>query len=103
MRLPAFSKQLQVEDAVSGVKIGTAQVRIRGRKAEVNLPLDSLGEIRQVHVKLEQPTWFFDFAGWREIPISQVAVTASVQHRTLPTTVAPPQKFAQPIKARAAR
>ncbi|MGZ5553222.1 MAG: PIG-L deacetylase family protein, partial [Chthoniobacterales bacterium] len=65
LRLPAFSKQLAFEDAVSGVKIGSAHVRIHGRQAEVDLPLDSLGEIRQLHVKLEQPTLFFDHAGWR--------------------------------------
>ncbi len=83
LRLPAFSKQIEFEDALSGMKMGSARVRIHGTQAEVDLPLDSLGEIRSLHTKLEQPTLFYDHAGWREIPTTKVAVAASAPRRVL--------------------
>ena len=101
LRLSSLSKQLAVEDAVSGRKIGLARVRIRGRQAEVDLPLDSLGEIRSLHAKLEQPTIFFDHAGWREIPITQLAVGAQLRPR-LSETLAP-RRLPRPTTATVAR
>jgi LmbE family N-acetylglucosaminyl deacetylase len=99
LRLPARSKQLTCEDAVTGMPVGRARVRIRGRRAEIELPLDLLGEIRSLHAKLEQPTLFFDHAGWREIPLTQVSVTANVRRSVL----APRTTLPQPVTARVAR
>ncbi|MDQ2918327.1 MAG: PIG-L family deacetylase [Verrucomicrobiota bacterium] len=104
LRLPAFSKELAFEDAVSGMKIGCAQIRIRGRRAEVDLPLDSLGEIRSLHAKLEQPTIFYDCAGWREIPATQVAVTTPTPRRVLQNAASRARrKFLRPTTATAVR
>jgi LmbE family N-acetylglucosaminyl deacetylase len=66
--LPAIARERAFKNANNGERIGNARMKIRGTRAEVELPLDSLGSIHRLHAKLEQPSVFYDFAGWRELP-----------------------------------
>ncbi len=68
LTLPATSGRVGIENLVTGESVRFAAARIRGRLAELVLPVSSLQPLRQVFVKLKRRTLFFDDAGWREIP-----------------------------------
>jgi len=57
-----------VFDHVTNRRLALAQYRGRGFAGELAIPVDTFSSAHALFVKLERPLWFFDEAGWLEIP-----------------------------------
>lgn len=68
--MPTTSRRVHLRDADTGALLRLATVRIRGRHAEIHIPVAALLPVDQLFVKLERRFLFFDEAGWREVPAS---------------------------------
>jgi hypothetical protein len=62
------SGRVPIQNARTGSPLGFAQWNIRGREGRLEIPLRFAPAASRFFVKLEQPSIFFDAAGWREIP-----------------------------------
>ncbi len=78
LKFPASSRCSQIFNLVTGEPVRRAAIRIRGRIAEISLPVAALQPLRQIFVKLQRRTIFFDDAGWREIPADAVLIPLPV-------------------------
>ncbi|MGA3170823.1 MAG: PIG-L family deacetylase [Chthoniobacteraceae bacterium] len=66
--LPGTSKCVPLQDAVTGGLLRLATVRIRGRRADVAVPIANLQPLKQIFLKLQRRVILKDEAGWRQIP-----------------------------------
>jgi len=68
MRVPGRSSSVELVDSGSLDQIAAARYYGNGFVGELTIPLSSFSSASAVFVKLERRSWFFDEAGWLEIP-----------------------------------
>ncbi|TMP89376.1 MAG: PIG-L family deacetylase, partial [Verrucomicrobia bacterium] len=68
IRLPSRSTDLEVLDCATNRSIGIARYRGNPFAGEFRLPLHLFSPIHDLFIKVDRRSWFFDEAGWIEIP-----------------------------------
>jgi len=68
IRLPSRSADLEVLDCATNRSIGIARYRCHPFAGELTLPLHLFSPIHDLFIKVDRRSWFFDEAGWIEIP-----------------------------------
>ena len=68
IRLPSRSADLDVLDCATNRTIGIARYRGHPFAGEFTLPLGLFSPIHDLFIKVDRRSWFFDEAGWIEIP-----------------------------------
>jgi LmbE family N-acetylglucosaminyl deacetylase len=68
IRLPSCSADLEVLDCATNHSIGIARYRGHPFTGEFTLPLRLFSPIQNLFIKVDRRSWFFDEAGWIEIP-----------------------------------
>jgi hypothetical protein len=68
IRLPSCSADLEMLDCATNHSIGIARYRGHRFGGEFTLPLHLFSPIHDLFIKVERRSWFFDEAGWIEIP-----------------------------------
>lgn len=68
IRLPGCSADLEMLDCVTNRSIGIARYRGHPFAGEFTLPLHLFSSIHDLFIKVDRRSWFFDEAGWIEIP-----------------------------------
>jgi LmbE family N-acetylglucosaminyl deacetylase len=66
--LPASSKCIPLQDAVTGGLVRMATARVSGQRLEVAVPIANLQPLSHVFVKWQRPVLLKDEAGWRQAP-----------------------------------
>ena len=67
--LPGRSARAQITDTVTGQAGRWASVRITGRTAVLQLPIAAAQPLTRLFAKFDRRRFFFDTAGWRELPV----------------------------------
>ncbi len=68
IRLPGCSADLEMLDCATNHSIGIARYRGHPFAGEFTLPLHLFSPIHDLFIKVDRRSWFFDEAGWIEIP-----------------------------------
>jgi LmbE family N-acetylglucosaminyl deacetylase len=68
IRLPRCSADLEMLDCATSRSIGIARYRGHPFAGEFTLPLHLFSPIHDLFIKVDRRSWFFDEAGWIEIP-----------------------------------
>jgi hypothetical protein len=68
MRVPARSSRVEMLDSASLDCIAEAQYRGNAFAGRLTIPVSIFSSASAIFVKLERRSWFFDEAGWLEIP-----------------------------------
>jgi len=68
IRLPVRSSDVEMFDWVSGERLEAARYRGDAFTGELMVPIDAFSPDHALFVKLERRGWFFDEAGWLELP-----------------------------------
>ena len=68
IRLPSCSADLEMLDCATNHSIGIARYRGHRFGGEFTLPLHLFSPIHDLFIKVDRRSWFFDEAGWIEIP-----------------------------------
>jgi LmbE family N-acetylglucosaminyl deacetylase len=80
IRLPSCSADLEVLDCATNRSIGIARYRGHPFAGKFTLPLHLFSPIHNLFIKVDRRSWFFDEAGWIEIPsvpsLTKVALPA---------------------------
>lgn len=68
MRVPARSSRVEMLDCATLERVAMARFRGNAFAGELAIPIDSFSSAHRLFVKLERRSWFFDEAGWLEVP-----------------------------------
>jgi LmbE family N-acetylglucosaminyl deacetylase len=68
VRLPGYSADVAMLDCATNHSIGIARYRGHPFAGEFALPLHLFSPIHDLFIKVDRRSWFFDEAGWIEIP-----------------------------------
>ena len=68
IRLPGCSADVEMLDCATNQSIGIARYRGHPFAGEFALPLHLFSPIHDLFIKVDRRPWFFDEAGWIEIP-----------------------------------
>ena len=68
MRVPARSSRIKVLDSASLDSVAEGQYRGNALAGQLTIPVSIFSSASAIFVKLERRSWFFDEAGWLEIP-----------------------------------
>jgi hypothetical protein len=68
MRVPARSSRVEMLDSASLAYVAGAQYCGNAFTAQLTIPRSIFSSARAIFIKLERRSWFFDEAGWLEIP-----------------------------------
>jgi LmbE family N-acetylglucosaminyl deacetylase len=68
LRLPSTSSRVEMFDCASGKGTGIARYHGNAFAAEIAIPIEVFSLARALFVKLTRRSWFFDEAGWLEVP-----------------------------------
>jgi LmbE family N-acetylglucosaminyl deacetylase len=68
IRLPGCSADLEMLDCATNHSIGIARYRGHPFAGEFALPLHLFSPLHDLFIKVDRRSWFFDEAGWIEIP-----------------------------------
>jgi hypothetical protein len=68
IRLPGCSADLEMLDCATNQSIGIARYRGHPFAGEFTLPLHLFSPVHDLFIKVDRRSWFFDEAGWIEIP-----------------------------------
>jgi len=69
IRLPGCSADLEMLDCATNQSIGIARYRGHPFAGEFTLPLHLFSLVHDLFIKVDRRSWFFDEAGWIEIPV----------------------------------
>jgi LmbE family N-acetylglucosaminyl deacetylase len=79
IRIPGCSADLEMLDCATNRSMGIARYRGHPFAGEFTLPLDLFSPLHDLFIKVDRRSWFFDEAGWVEIPsvptLSNVAMS----------------------------
>ncbi|MBV9618439.1 MAG: hypothetical protein JO201_04430 [Verrucomicrobia bacterium] len=67
MKLHTRRAQVEMFDR-DGQQVGSAVLRAKPRVGEFTIPIDIFSQTHPLFIKLRRRSWFFDEAGWIEIP-----------------------------------
>jgi LmbE family N-acetylglucosaminyl deacetylase len=73
MRVPARSSRVELLDSVTLNRIAVARYHGDAFSGDLRIPLSIFSPAHAVFVKLERRSWFFDEAGWLEVPPARSA------------------------------
>jgi len=80
IRLASCSADLEMLDCATNRSIGTARYRGHPFAGELVLPLHRFSPLHDLYIKIDRRSWFFDEAGWIEIPtvpsLTNIALSA---------------------------
>lgn len=68
LKLPVGHTQLKMLDHSEGQQVGVARYHGMPLAGELTIPIDIFSSERALFIKLSRRSWFFDEAGWIEIP-----------------------------------
>ena len=68
IRLPSCSADLEMLDCATNRSIGSARYRGHPFAGELDFPLQLFSPVHDLFIKVDRRSWFFDEAGWIEIP-----------------------------------
>jgi LmbE family N-acetylglucosaminyl deacetylase len=68
VRVPGCSAELEMLDCATNHGIGIAHYRGHPFAGELTLPLHLFSPLHDLFIKVDRRSWFFDEAGWIEIP-----------------------------------
>jgi LmbE family N-acetylglucosaminyl deacetylase len=83
MQVPVRSSHVEVFDCVTGQQLCTARYRGHAFAGELAVPIDIFSPRDPLFVKLERRSWFFDEAGWVEVPATARSETIAISKRNL--------------------
>ena len=83
MQLPVRSSRVEVFDCATDQRLCTARYRGHAFAGELAVPIDIFSPRDPLFVKLERRSWFFDEAGWLEIPATVRREAIAVLKRNL--------------------
>jgi LmbE family N-acetylglucosaminyl deacetylase len=83
IRLPVRSAQIELFDYATGRRVGTARYVGNAFAGEIAVPLELFSPEHAIFIKLERPSWFFDEAGWLEIPATAHPEKIAIAKRDL--------------------
>jgi LmbE family N-acetylglucosaminyl deacetylase len=84
VQLPVRSCRIELRDASTKRRVGIARYRGNAFAGELTIPIDIFSSDPALFVKLEYRSWFFDEAGWLEIP------AAIHPRQVIPSNIAQP-------------
>src|SRR5438876_7058434 len=68
MRVPARSSRVEIRDSASLDDVAGARYYGNAFAGQLTIPLSIFSSVSAIFVKLERRSWFFDEAGWLDIP-----------------------------------
>jgi LmbE family N-acetylglucosaminyl deacetylase len=68
MRLPIRSSHVEMFDCVTDQRLGAGSYHRNALAGELAIPVDIFSPVHALFIKLERRGWFFDEAGWLELP-----------------------------------
>jgi LmbE family N-acetylglucosaminyl deacetylase len=68
IRLPGYSGDFEMLDCATNRSVGIARYRGHPFAGEFTLPLHLFSPLNDLFIKVDRRSWFFDEAGWIEIP-----------------------------------
>jgi len=77
MRVPARSSRAEMLDAGTLAPMAVARYRGNAFTGELAIPIDIFSSRHALFVKLERRSWFFDEAGWLEVPSARSEQTVA--------------------------
>jgi LmbE family N-acetylglucosaminyl deacetylase len=78
--IPRHAGRVEMRDVAGGWRVGLAEYRGDGFAGQLTVPTDSFSPAHALFVKVERPRfWFFDEAGWLEIPPTETLSAPSAQ------------------------
>jgi LmbE family N-acetylglucosaminyl deacetylase len=84
VQLPVRSCRIELRDAATERSAGRARYLGNAFAGELTIPIDNFSSDPALFVKLERRSWFFDEAGWLEIP------AAIYPRQVIPSNIAQP-------------
>jgi hypothetical protein len=76
--LPGRTDRISLLDCASEEVAAIGSYRGDAFRAEILLPLNGLATSQPVYLKLDRRVWFFDEAGWLEVPAIAVPMETSL-------------------------
>jgi LmbE family N-acetylglucosaminyl deacetylase len=73
IRVPARSSRAELLDSVTLNRIGVARYHGNAFSGNLRIPLSIFSPAHAIFVKLERRSWFFDEAGWLQVPPARSA------------------------------
>ena len=73
IRVPARSSRAELLDSVTLNRIGVARYHGNAFSGDLRIPLSIFSPAHAIFVKLERRSWFFDEAGWLQVPPARSA------------------------------
>ncbi len=92
MHLPHRSGSTRIHCATTGRERRLATVRVKGRIAEIAVPVWAVQPVGRAYVKLDCRPLFFDFAGWHEVAVAERAGASMFPPRRLASATPPPAR-----------
>jgi LmbE family N-acetylglucosaminyl deacetylase len=83
MRVPARSSSVEMLDPASLDRIAMAQYRGNAFTGELTIPVSIFSSAQAIFVKLERRSWFFDEAGWLDVPPAPCSQIAEAKQRAV--------------------
>ena len=68
IRLPVRSSDIEISDSATKRRLGSARYYGNAFAGELTIRIDTFSPAHALFLKLERRSWFFDEAGWIEIP-----------------------------------
>jgi hypothetical protein len=79
MRVPAGSPRVEMLDSASRDCIAEAKYYGNAVAGQLTIPVSIFSSASAIFVKLERRSWFFDEAGWLELPPAESQPVAEPQ------------------------
>jgi len=79
MRVPARSSRVEVLDSVSLESVAEVKYYGNAFAGQLTIPVSIFSSASTIFVKLERRSWFFDEAGWLELPPAESQALAEPQ------------------------
>jgi LmbE family N-acetylglucosaminyl deacetylase len=87
MQVPARSSRVEMLDSASRGQALVAQYCGNAFSGQLIIPVSSFSSVHRIFVKLERRSWFFDEAGWLEIPPARSGQIAEPGRRAVESGV----------------
>ena len=68
IRVPVRSSRVELLDSITLDRVAVARYRGNAFSGELAVPVSTFSSAHAIFVKLERRSWFFDEAGWLEVP-----------------------------------
>lgn len=95
MNLPHRSGLTRIHCSTTGRPRRLASVRVKGRMAEIAIPVWAVQPVGHAYVKLDCRPLFFDFAGWHEVAVAERAGASMFPPRLLASSAPRPSRAAK--------